>query len=676
MAEITAGEARQRLEEASAKQGVSLVFGAGLSYYSGLPLFADLYSVVVSAIVAGEPIYKSWERRLTAGLTVWVPETLFALLARVLGKKGLDPVRVFSLGRPTYAHFAVCQLAHELRCPVVTTNFDMLIERAALERGQTVDLVKVHGSVDRIESIKIAVDQVWKRNADQIARFVAGRLDHRVVFVAGYSGLDSDFFPLLKQAGQVIWLQRRPGPPADHLVVLASLDTVTGDIEDALSGLVKSDLQMPRSASPEVVAWEEQIKAWGSGLSLAERHAVLGRLLAHVGALDEAEGCYQHLLMQAVSQGDRAAQAVAHAGLVRVLGPAQGRIDDVLIHLDAYKRLAGCLPSRLVVPSSVALNAAEAAAVGGRPFKWGGYWTLLIPRSLPSRQEVTRYGWGLLQASRNRVRAGNYVTARLLLKLGKAIFDRYADYAGVQYAVRQYAELAKLSGRYARARGLLESVGGTDARFAGDIAGFWVQLELADIDRLQGCFDRALDRLSRFSPESLNPSQALWLHLTRAACLRGRGYSPEEVLLELARAKVRAQEPAFVSGRCRVAVETTLVALAFGRESAGTVDELDSCHRESRAAGLRVEGAYLELAEWLLLANTSKNGRTRSPLSAPTLWTAIIRQLVSWETGQERFRRGMLGLLLTNLARRRGMSRETAWLQSRRLPVLTELQFP
>ncbi|HEU5062289.1 MAG TPA: SIR2 family protein [Solirubrobacterales bacterium] len=114
----------------------------------------------------------------------------------------------FGLG-PNIVHYLVVYLSWKARTPVVTVNFDRMLERAAANLGlrpdvdleavtgpESVAIWKLHGTVDDPPSIRTtlqgitATDQlVLERVENQFARGGA--------CLIGYSGHDIDFFPFL-----------------------------------------------------------------------------------------------------------------------------------------------------------------------------------------------------------------------------------------------------------------------------------------------------------------------------------------------------------------------------------------------------------------------------------------------------------------------------------------------
>lgn len=195
------------------------------------------------------------------------PEVLFGLIERPAPDALMTFLhRQLTAGRPNANHlFASWLLWHGN--PVVTTNFDTLIEdnRAPVPRlierdrmptGATA-LFKIHGSIDRPQSLVATMDQVGRGLRPwQVARLKACTKG-RTLLVLGYSGLDQlDIMPVLAECEyrRVIWIDHRPGrlvpgrarPAVPEVRALSRLDFVRMD-----TGMLVKSLPRP-SVTPAV----------------------------------------------------------------------------------------------------------------------------------------------------------------------------------------------------------------------------------------------------------------------------------------------------------------------------------------------------------------------------------------------------------------------------------------
>ncbi len=126
----------------------------------------------------------------------------------------------FSL-RPNLIHLLSAYLAWKSATPLVTVNFDQMLERAVSQLGlnpavsleartetDTVALWKLHGTVDDLSSIRTTLQAITASNP-QALRSVRREFDRAAGCLIGYSGRDIDFFPFIcdwSPPQSVFWL--------------------------------------------------------------------------------------------------------------------------------------------------------------------------------------------------------------------------------------------------------------------------------------------------------------------------------------------------------------------------------------------------------------------------------------------------------------------------------------
>jgi hypothetical protein len=122
---------------------------------------------------------------------------------------------------PNLIHLSTVYLAWRSRTPLITVNFDQMLERAAehlgLEAWTSFDAVtdddgvaiwKLHGSIDDPSSIRTTLQSITASHPEQLAK-VRSELGRAQGCLIGYSGRDIDFFPFLCQwaeAHPVLWI--------------------------------------------------------------------------------------------------------------------------------------------------------------------------------------------------------------------------------------------------------------------------------------------------------------------------------------------------------------------------------------------------------------------------------------------------------------------------------------
>lgn len=187
-----------------------LFFGAGISINSGIPLVNNLKYEILESI----------------GMTQYYEallETPFELFMEFLiGFSGSDEIlNIFNLGEPTLFHkFTSFLLKNKKLKTLLTTNFDMLIEKASITDG--VDLnslfreddfkvenvfsqtyIKIHGSIEDKETTRIFMydisiqEKIKKRK--QLLDYIFKLSKEKYIIVLGYSCSDYfDIVPYLK----------------------------------------------------------------------------------------------------------------------------------------------------------------------------------------------------------------------------------------------------------------------------------------------------------------------------------------------------------------------------------------------------------------------------------------------------------------------------------------------
>lgn len=247
---------------------LSLLCGAGLSSSppSNLPLAKKLVSEVQKNLLGS---FESF-----VGQTDLRPEVIFKLMSthavellQSFLKDLLDNVN-FNKGHL----FAAKCLA--LQNPVVTTNFDQLIESACvaekvsflrnpphkLDSPSAPTLLKIHGTIDAISTLMLTIDHVFKGPDKKMVSLVGSILEGRTLLVLGYSGLDQlDIMPLLEKINtkKIIWFSHVPNcegwsksQASNNLIgSLPKLEHFSGNTNDFISPFVNRSLGSSRENS-------------------------------------------------------------------------------------------------------------------------------------------------------------------------------------------------------------------------------------------------------------------------------------------------------------------------------------------------------------------------------------------------------------------------------------------
>jgi len=153
------------------------------------------------------------------------PEMMFSLIQSALGNSILtDLIAVLDRGSPNANHRAVQELVDSRQlCGIITTNFDMYIERCLtnytycgpqhgkLPSASSIHIFKPHGSLHDPRSIAVTLSDVLVRPEDWKIQTLKNLLEDQLVVVTGYSGCDHDLLPILIEAGRswntrILWI--------------------------------------------------------------------------------------------------------------------------------------------------------------------------------------------------------------------------------------------------------------------------------------------------------------------------------------------------------------------------------------------------------------------------------------------------------------------------------------
>jgi len=221
--------------------------GAGISVNSGIPVVNQLVPEVLGKLGVSEKDIKIYmESRFCFEEFV---QTLLECSEKEDAQLLLD---LFSEGKPNTNHILLAKLVKRgyLKA-IVTTNFDLLIERAiedqGLRRGKDFEVFhreedfehiywddnkpcvfKIHGSIEDIETMAITLQQVAKQELSsqrrEIIEYVFSKGKHRNVLVLGYSSSDAfDISPHIAtlEGGlkRVIFIEHATSPRVENLTI-------------------------------------------------------------------------------------------------------------------------------------------------------------------------------------------------------------------------------------------------------------------------------------------------------------------------------------------------------------------------------------------------------------------------------------------------------------------------
>lgn len=192
------------------KRSTAIFCGAGLSYHSGMPLVSDLIKKILAVLEIGE-------EDASIILNSNIPFEFF--IETIRNEVNVDEIlNIFSSGEPNTNHELIAELAKSgLIKNIVTTNFDLLIETALVNKGlqrgthfevfateeefgkvdwsdNCIKIIKIHGCVSNKSEMAITLKAVASRaicvNKNDIIRNFFSKHVNPNVIVIGYSCSD------------------------------------------------------------------------------------------------------------------------------------------------------------------------------------------------------------------------------------------------------------------------------------------------------------------------------------------------------------------------------------------------------------------------------------------------------------------------------------------------------
>lgn len=145
------------------------------------------------------------------------PELVLECLCRAYGRTSvlmalralLDPAEC----KPNACHRAIAQLCKQRRVQgIVTTNFDLLIERALddeeiayhvitnnkINYNETIPVIKAHGTINESSSLFFTRNEYYLGIHPDVQQMLRSKMMGTTLIIAGYSGNDMDIFPFVR----------------------------------------------------------------------------------------------------------------------------------------------------------------------------------------------------------------------------------------------------------------------------------------------------------------------------------------------------------------------------------------------------------------------------------------------------------------------------------------------
>jgi tetratricopeptide (TPR) repeat protein len=196
---------------------VVFLVGAGISTerQSWIPLWGELVSSLLR-VIAGEEGRD--EVQYTKPLmSLLFNEVIFNQMTQIIGLNKTAEALKACMNTNSYSaiHKFLAWAMKEFKNPVLTTNYDELIEEAVGWRQNDTSesnnlLIKLHGTLSKVEKARFTINLIFAPLEDNLKERAVNALNDRIVVVAGYQGLDEfDVIPILFDEAHprtIVWL--------------------------------------------------------------------------------------------------------------------------------------------------------------------------------------------------------------------------------------------------------------------------------------------------------------------------------------------------------------------------------------------------------------------------------------------------------------------------------------
>ena len=333
------------------KNREAVVFcGAGISREppAGLPDWGKLRDYTLEVIAADDDVLKKHLKNLTGNELIassdnkgLVPEFVASTICEDC-EGYFESFRVLEDGEPNANHKYLAKLGKSRHLKyILTTNFDLFIERAMEEEGlpyrvyrseqefadfdltskdNIIHILKLHGCISDPETITATVEQEGQRLSNSKEKILQHLLSHYYFIFLGYSGadlkIDHDYLSMKTMKGKAkgfIWTFRQTENFTEeinpHVSELARLygnkaQIFYSKLPELFDTLFPPSERIARNnyTSAQDIAWKEEKNArlkellliWARQyLSKDNSCNIFGTLLEHTGQMEAALECYQ-----------------------------------------------------------------------------------------------------------------------------------------------------------------------------------------------------------------------------------------------------------------------------------------------------------------------------------------------------------------------------------------------
>ncbi len=274
---------------------VAFLVGAGISAerQSRIPLWGELVSSLLRVIAGEEGRDEVQYAKPLMGLLF--NEVIFHQMTQIIGLDKTAEALKACMNTNSYGsiHKFLAWAMKEFKNPVLTTNYDELIEEAAGWRqndtNESNNLLKLHGTLSNVEKARFTINQIFAPLEDNLKERTINALNDRIVIVAGYQGLDEfDVIPLLFDEAHprtIVWLVRSKIDPAiKKKLVEKHYKDLKVDVDEFLRKVYekakqgKSQLELDnwqvQCPGNQKEWWKANLERWGDNLWQSSKNEV------------------------------------------------------------------------------------------------------------------------------------------------------------------------------------------------------------------------------------------------------------------------------------------------------------------------------------------------------------------------------------------------------------------
>jgi tetratricopeptide (TPR) repeat protein len=263
--------------------------GAGVSMGSpcSLPSGPEIKNLVVGSISQVKELRKYRELiRRSPKYSNIVPEIVFQRIYECIGDRLFPFFEILRFANPNFNHKILASVCMLKGSPILTTNFDLLIDQYLTPADL---LIHLHGHIGDVEQMTITINRVGKGLQTDIARTMKHLTSSRVICAIGYSGNDNDIRRAIisSEAESILWLVRDWADPViKNLKFLkeypGSVFIAKWDLQLFFRKLARKYSVVSDSNTNSASLERERrvvLRSWSSELSLADRYAFISKLL-------------------------------------------------------------------------------------------------------------------------------------------------------------------------------------------------------------------------------------------------------------------------------------------------------------------------------------------------------------------------------------------------------------